>query len=45
MFAVGLAVLLDWPGAAATGVVAAAGVVWLWYLGAARPGTPREARG
>jgi hypothetical protein len=43
MLAVGFAVLVDWPGVAVTGVVAAAGVVWLRRLGAARTGAPCEA--
>jgi SSS family solute:Na+ symporter len=43
MLAVGFAVLMDWPGVAVTGVVAAAGVVWLRRLGAARTGAPGEA--
>jgi hypothetical protein len=42
MFAVGYAVLVDWPGVAVTGVVAAGGAVWLRRLGAARAGTPRD---
>jgi Na+/proline symporter len=43
MFAVGFAVLLQWPGVAVTGVLTAGGIVWLRRLGAARAATPRDA--